>query len=109
MQGKVTKEEKMLWHEEFTNREEPLVERSVLESMERGVAKGGLEGRAEGMASLVAKRFGVHVADAALPCIAGISDAATLDRIDSLFLDSDDGKEFLGRLREAGPANERAG
>jgi len=61
------------------------------------------------MASLVAKRFGAHVADAALPFIAGVSDPAALDRIDSLFLDSEDGEEFLGRLREAGLANGHAG
>jgi len=105
MQGKVTKEEKMLWYEGFTNREELLLERGVLEGMERGVAKG----RAEGMASLVAKRFGERMAGAALPFIAGVSGPAALDRIDSLFLGSDDGEEFLGRLREAGPANGRTG
>jgi len=87
----------MLWYEGFTNREELLVE--------KGVTKGRLEGRAEGMASLVAKRFGERVAGAALPFIAGVSDPAALDRVESLFLDNEDGKGFLGRLREAGPVN----
>jgi len=117
MQGKATKEEKMLWYEGFSNREELLVEKGVLQGLERGRAEGvemgraeGVaKGRVEGMASLVAKRFGERVADDALPFIAGVSDPAALDRIDSLFLGSDDGEEFLGRLREAGPANGHAG
>jgi len=77
--------------------------------MERGVAKGRLEGRAEGMVSLVAKRFGERVAGDALPFIAGVSDPAALDRVEGLFLDNEDGEEFLGRLREAGPVNGHAG
>jgi len=61
------------------------------------------------MASLVAMRFGERVAGGALPFIAGVSDPAAPDRVESLLLDSEDGEEFLGRLREAGPADGRAG
>jgi len=121
MQGKATTEEKVLYYEGFTNREELLVEKGVLEGLERGriegIERGRIEGiergraeeRADRMASLVTKRFGEHVAGAAMPFIAGVSDSVVLERIDSLFLDSDDGDEFLGRLKEVGPVNGHAG
>jgi len=104
MPGKATKEERVLYYEGFTNREELLVEKGVLEGIERGRA----EERADRMASLVTKRFGEHVAGAVMPFIAGVSDPVVLERIDSLFLDSDDGEEFLGRLKEVGPVNGHA-
>jgi len=109
MQGKATKEEKMPGYEGFTNHDEKVMERGRIEGVERGVTKGRIEGGTDRMTSLMAKRFGKHVAGAALPFIAGVSDPAALDRVESLFLDNEDGEEFLGRLTEAGPANGRAG
>jgi len=112
MPGKATKEERVLYYEGFTNREELLVEKGVLEGIERGriegIERGRAEERADRMASLVTKRFGEHVAGAVMPFIAGVSDPVVLERIDSLFLDSDDGEEFLGRLKEVGPVNGHA-